>query len=329
MRRRPLLAIASVLAAERCLPSGARAGTPDWPSALNNLRFIVPTLAGGTLDLIARSVAGRLGQSHQLAVAVLDIEGAAGEIALRRLLNEPPDGRTWLLAQESLITINPSFYPRSSSDALEGLVPVALVATSSFYLLARAEDGPASMQEFLQEARSAALPLPYGSGGVGTLHHLSMEGLAANLNLKMLHVPYKGNSQAVQALVRGEIRLLPAGSSALPLVESGRLKMLAVTSPRRLPAYPEVPALSEFVPGLQPANWFAFFGRKGIPDAVVQAMRELLRLALENEELRRSIKERGNVDAGFLAGRAFTDLILADRQRYADISQRLALPRPQ
>ena len=152
-----------------------------------------------------------------------------------------------------------------------------------------------------------------------------MEGLAANLGLKLLHVPYKGNAQAVQALVRGDTRMLLAGTSALPLVDSGRLKIIAVSANRRMAAYPDIPALNEFVPGFQPANWFGLFARKGVPDSALGEMRELLRLSLDSDEVRNTLRERGNVDVAFTAGRAFTDLIMSDRQRYADIAQRLVL----
>ena len=156
-----------------------------------------------------------------------------------------------------------------------------------------------------------------------------MEALASSLELKLLHVPYKGNAQAVQALVRGDIRVLMAGTSALPLVEAGRLTMIAVTAPRRMPAYADVPALSEFMPGFQPGNWFGFFARKGVPEGLLAEMRELLRQALASEELRHGIKERGNVDSGFSSGRAFIEQIMGDRQRYAEIVHRLALRKPQ
>ena len=323
-KRRQLLSLATAALA---WPGVARAAPPDTLASLPGLRILVPTLAGGTIDLLARVLAQWFGQSHKLQVTVLNLDGASGEIALRRLITEPADGRTWLLAQESLITINPSFYPRPSTDILDGIVPLALIATSSFYMLLRVDDNISSFRDLLRESRSVSVPLPYGSGGVGTLHHLSMEGLAANLDLKLLHVPYKGNAQAVQALVRGEIRVLLAGTSALPLVDAGRLKMVAVSGPRRMAAYPDIPALNEFVPGFQPTNWFGLFARKGVPDSVLGEMRELLRQSLDSDEVRNTVRDRGNVDTGFANGRAFTDLIMGDRQRYAEIAQRLALPK--
>lgn len=326
-RRRWLVATAvAALATGGGLP--ARAAGTELLAALSGLRILVPTLAGGTLDLLGRVLAHAFGQHHQLVLSVLNIEGAAGEIALRRLLAEPPDGRTWLLAQESLITINPSLYPRSSPDILDGLAPVARIATSSFYLLVRADDPITSMRDLLHEARAAVSPLAYGSGGIGTLHHLSTEALAAGLDLKLLHVPYRGNSQAVQALVRGDIRMLMAGSSALGLVESGRLRMLALTAPRRMATLPDVPALAEWLPGFQAANWFGLFARKSVPELLLADMRGLLQQLLDSDEVRRQVKDRGNVDTGYLAGRAFLEQITDDRQRYAEVVRRLALAAP-
>ena len=329
LRRRRLLAATTFLPLASTWSPCSRAAGSGLLAALGSLRLIVPTLAGGTLDLLGRVVAQTLAQQHRLAMAVLNVEGAAGEIALRRLHAEPPDGRTWLLAQESLLTINPSLYARGSTDVLDGLVPVARIATSNFYLLARAEDPILSLRDLLQEGRRTPSALPYGSGGVGTLHHLSMEAVAAGLDLKLLHVPYKGNAQAVQALARGDIRLLMAGSSALPLVDSGRLRVLAVTAPSRLAHFAEVPAIAEWMPGFQATNWFGIFGRKAVPDIVVAELRVLLQMVLDSEEVRRQLKDKGQVETGFLAGRQFIDLIVEDRQRYAGIVRRLALPAAQ
>ncbi len=322
MRRRKLLGTAALLPGCISLGLEALAATPEGLVALQDLRFIVSSLPGAAPDLIARAFAQALAQSHKLAVTILNVEGAAGEIALRRLGTEPPDGRTWMLAQESIITINPSFYPRNSNDILEEILPIALVATSNFYVLVRSDDPIASFKDFLLEARSASLPMAYGSGGIGSLHHLSMEGLATALDLKLMHVPYKGNVRATQALVRGDVRILVAGTSALSLVETGRLRMIAISSARRTPTYAEVPALAEFVPGFQATNWFGFFARKGVPEPLLNEMRGLLQRATEGEEMRRTIKERGNIDPTYLTGRAFGDLIASDRLRFAAIAQR-------
>lgn len=314
--------VAATLAGAR-----ARAAAPgDALSSLGGLRILVPTLPGGTLDLLARLTAQALGQFHRVQATVLNLEGAAGEIALRRLLAEPADGRTWLLAPESLITINPSLYPRASTDILDGLTAVARIATSHFYLLVREEDPINSLDDLVRQGRVTQPALGYGSGGIGTLHHLSMESFAASQGLKLLHVPYKGNSQAVQALVRGDVRLLMAGSSALPLVESARLRMLAVTAAQRRPAFANVPTMAELVPGLQTANWFGIFGRSAVPESLVTDLRGVLQQMLENEDLRRQLRERAQVDAGFLAGAAFLARIQEDRQRYAGLVRQLALP---
>ena len=320
--RRQLLKAATFLPAGLAFTAAAGAGSSEL-AALSELRFIVSSVPGGAVDLVARVLALALSQSHKLPVIVMNVEGAAGEIALKRLVTDPPDGKTWLLAQEAIITINPSYYARASADILDGIVPVAQVATSNVYMLVRADDSINSFSDLLNEARSGTAPLAYGSGGVGSLHHLSMEDLSARLDLNLLHVPYKSNAPAAQALVRGEIRVLMAGTSTLPLIQAGRLKMIAVTSPKRMPAYPEVPALSEFVPGFQPTNWFGFFARKGVSETILNEMRNLLQSQVESEDIRRSVRERSDAQLAFASGRAFMDLILGDRQRYVDIVRRL------
>lgn len=320
--RRQFLKAGVLLPAGLAFTAAARAG-PSELAALPELRFIVSSVPGGAVDLVARVLALAFTQTYKVPTIVINVEGAAGEIALKRLVTDAPDGRTWLLAQEAIITINPSYYPRASADILDGIVPVAQVATSNVYMLVRADDSINSFKDLLSEARSPTVPLPYGSGGVGSLHHLSMEDLSARLGLNLLHVPYKSNAPAAQALVRGEIRVLMAGTSTLPLIQAGRLKMIAVTSPKRMAAYPDVPALSEFVPGFQPTNWFGFFARKGVPEAMLNEMRGLLQSSIESEEIRRAVSDRSDAQMAFASGRAFMDLILGDRQRYMDIVQRL------
>jgi tripartite-type tricarboxylate transporter receptor subunit TctC len=321
MKRREFLGAAGLYGLA-CV--AARAQEAPTPKHLpRELRLIVPSPTGGAPDLVARTLGEFLGRVGGLSVSVLNVDGANGELALARFLREEADGRTWLLAQDSVIVVNPSFYPRAQADILHGLAPVAQVGASSFMLLVKDDDPIRSIDELLQAARSADPPLLYGSGGVGSQGHLLMEDLAARLGLRLNHVPYRGNSPAAAGLVRGEVRLLMAGVSSLGLVRAGRLRVIAVATPRRSPMFPDVPALSEVLPGFYGTAWFGLFGRGGTPADALAEMLQFTETAVASAEMRAALLQRGNVAASFSSGAAFRTLIDDERRRFAAIAARL------
>lgn len=321
MRRRELLGAAGLYGLA-CV--AARAQESPAPKYLpRELRLIVPSPTGGAPDLVARTLSEFLGRVGGLGISVQNIDGANGELALARFLREEADGRTWLLAQDSVIVVNPSFYPREQADILHGLVPVAQVGSSSFMLLVKDDDPIRSLDDLLQAARNADPPILYGSGGVGSQGHLLMEDLATRLGLRLTHVPYRGNSQAATGLVRGEVRLLMAGVSSLPLVRAGRVRVVAVTTPRRRAMFPDAPALSEILPGFYGTAWFGLFGRAGTPADALAEMTQFTEAAVGSAEMRAALLQRGSVAATFSRGTAFAALIEEDRRRFAAIAARL------
>lgn len=319
--RRQLLRLgtAALLGGLRCAPVQAWGGD----AGPTPLELIVSLRPGGSADLLARTLAPQLQAQARRGVAVLNVDGAGGELARRRLLAAPADGNHWLLCPESLLTINPSFYPRPA-DPLDGLAAVARLATSPSFLLARADAGLHGVEDFARAARTAAQPLAYASGGVGTLHHLAMEQLAARLGLRLLHVPYRSNTAALQGLMAGDVRVVLAGTSALELVAGGHLRMLATTAPRRLATLPGVPALAETLPGFEARNWFGLFARCEVPSAALQQMRLHLRAALDHEPVQRLLRERSQLQGAYLDGAPFAAIIDTERRHFAALAARLA-----
>jgi len=305
----------------------ARAHAHEALTQVAELRVLVPSPPGGAPDMVARVLAQSLGQATRVPATVQNIDGANGEICLKRFLSEPADGRSWLLAQESVIVINPDFYPRTSPDILDGLEPVAEVATNSFMVLVHADDPIGSFPELLAVCRAAGAPVLYGSGGVGSQQHLLMEELARRAGLNLTHVPYRGNSLAARGLIGGEIRVLMAGASALPLVRSGRLRVLAVTANRRIAALPAIPAVAEFTPGFHGYSWMGLYARAGTARAVVDDMRSLTGQLVREVAYASALKERGGMEAHYLAGRPFLEKIASERQRFADMTRSLSRPK--
>ncbi len=288
---------------------------------------MVPALPGSAPDVVARVLADGLWRLADLKVVVHNIDGANGELALSRFQRDDAGGANWLLTQDSLIVINPSFYQRATPQMLEGLVPVAQVAVNQFLILVRHDDPVQSLGDLFQEARRADPAMVYGSGGVGSQHHLLVEELARRLALRVEHLPYRGNTLATTGLLRGDIRFLMAGASALALVRAGRLRALASTAPARLATLPDVPVLGESVPGFQASAWFGLFGRSGCSPDQVAEMSELVQRLMGDASLQTLLRERGGITAAHLAGDAFARVIETDRQRFAAVASRLSIAR--
>lgn len=319
--RRRLLSAGSALA----LGASAALASPSEPDPADlpvQVRLIVPSPPSGAPDLVARAFAEELAQMSQLRPMVYNVDGANGEIALSRFKSETPDGHTWLLSQDSVIVINPSFYPRPQPDALDGLQPVACLARNAFLLVVAAGDPMQSLDDLIATAARASKPLHYGSGGVGSLNHIAMESLAEQLGVPLTHVPYRGNSPAVQGLLRGDVRVLLAGGSAVPLVRAGRLRVLAVSGPGRLPNWPEVPALAERAPGLVIEPWFGLFALAKTPRALQAAMGGLARDVVRADMYVKRLHEGAGVRADYLDAATLEALVRADRARYAKVIAR-------
>jgi len=223
------------------------------------------------------------------------------------------------MAQDSVVVINPLLHPRSADDILHGLSPVAQLAKNQFYILVHSDDAISTLDDLLERSRDASAPINYGSGGVGSQHHLLMEDLARQLGLNFNHVAYRGNRPAAIGLTRGDISVLMAGASALPFVEAGELRMIAVTSPERLSAFPDVPALGERVPGFFGTAWFGLFGRAGMEAEYVSEMSKICAAALADPETIEGLRARGGIEADFVSGEAFREAIHADHQRFSVI----------
>lgn len=325
MRRHLMARVAALALLPLALGAVAQTqGEPAAPPVAGEWRLIVPSPPGGAPDLVARVLAEGLTRQTGRAVVVLNVPGANGEIALRRFLSEPADGQTWLLTQDSVLVVNPSYYPRMSSNVLDGLIPVAQVARNTFLVVVRPDDEIDSVPALLQHARTARDAIAYGSGGIGSQGHLLMEDLAHQLGLRLRHIPFKGNSPAAQALLGGDVRILMAGASTLPLVRSGRLRAIATTAPGRLPSEPALPALGEFLPGFHGTAWFGLFARDQVPGERVQAMRREVRALVTDAWAGQTLAARGGVQADYLDGPAFLEQILRDRDRFGAIARRLS-----
>ena len=276
MKRRPLLAAAGAALA------GGLAGVPRTASAQSAaawpnkpIRLVVPYAAGGLPDTVARMVAQRLPDTLGQPVVVENRPGANGAVAAAALAASPPDGHTLLVTDGSMFTINPLIYRKMTYDPAKDFVPVSLIARSPLFMAVHPSVKADSLDAFIALARANPGRLNYGSSGVGSSHHLTVEAMKASLGIFMTHIPFRGSAASVPALVGGHVDMV---FSALPslqgFVKGGQVKLLATNSAQRSPLAPNVAAVSEKIPGFDFAVAVVMMAPTGTPQPVVQRLSE-------------------------------------------------------
>jgi tripartite-type tricarboxylate transporter receptor subunit TctC len=220
------------------------AGAQDFPT--KPVRVVVPYAAGGLPDTMTRLAAVRMTEIFGQQVVVDNRPGAGGIGACELVAHANPDGYTLLIVDVAQTAINPALYAKLPYDSLRDFAAVSLMGTSAQFLAANASVPASTLPELIKLLKSKPGQMRYGSGGIGSVHHLSMEALKTPLGLDIIHVPYKGNGQAIPAMLGGEVSLV---FSALPAIEghlkTGRVKLLAVNTLKRSPQAPNVPTVSE------------------------------------------------------------------------------------
>jgi len=220
------------------------AGAQNYP--VRPVRMVVPYSAGGLPDTMTRLAAVKITEILGQQVVVDNRPGAGGIGACELVAKSTPDGYTLLIADVAQTAINPALYAKLSYDTLRDFAPVSLMGTSAQFLTANASVPANTLAELIKLVRSKPGQVRYGSGGIGSVHHLSMEALKTPLGLDIVHVPYKGNGVAIPAMIGGEVALV---FSALPAIEAhlktGRVKLLAVNTQKRSPQMPNVPTVGE------------------------------------------------------------------------------------
>ena len=240
MERKQLAFIFVPLVALVC----AGAGAQDYP--VRPVRIVVPYAAGGLPDTMTRIVATRLTESLKQQFVVDNRPGAGGIGACELVAKANADGHTLLIADVGQTAINPALYAKLPYDPARDFAAVSIMGTSAQFLVAHASVPANTLSELVALARAKPGQLRYGSGGIGSLHHLAMEALKSPLGLDIVHVPYKGTAQAVPAMLGGEVALVfSALPSIVPHMKAGRVKLLGVNTIKRSAQAPQVPTIAE------------------------------------------------------------------------------------
>ncbi|MGQ0510574.1 MAG: Bug family tripartite tricarboxylate transporter substrate binding protein [Betaproteobacteria bacterium] len=264
--------------------AGAALATPvaaqEFPSKPINV--IVPLSAGGGTDLLARVVAGKLRDKFGQPVTVENKPGAGGNIGAEAVFKAAPDGHTLMFTQPGPLVVNKALYARLGFDP-EQFVPVALVSLQDIMLAVHPNVPAKNLQELIAYARANPGKLNFGSSGAGSAPHLAAELFGSMAGVKMVHIPFKGAAGSMAATLGGQVDLtFFAFSTALKNAQAGKLRAIAVGSPKRNAQAPDVPSISEAIPGYSATSWTAFVAPPGTPapvaDKLAQAIAEILKM---------------------------------------------------
>jgi len=262
----------------------APASAQDWPAGTT--RIVVPYAAGGPVDFPARLLIDRLAAQTKGVFILENRPGAGGSIGLTTVVQAPPDGATFLLTTSS-VTMVPTIYPKLGFDPLRDLTSISLVSEVPISQAVRANHPARDLADLIAKAKAAPGKYTFGSGGVGTGNHLAGELFKKLAGVDLLHVPFRGVAPALTALYAGDIDILFAGTvETVTHARDGRIRVLGVGTPQRVPELPDSPAIGEILPGYVATNWYALFAPRGLPDGIATRLQAELAKAREDPALK-------------------------------------------
>ena len=262
----------------------------DYPT--RPIRLVVPFAPGGGTDIMARSLAQKLTEALGQTVVVDNRAGGGGTVGVETVVRATPDGYTMIIVSGSYAA-NAAVY-KLPFDSVHDIAPVALVGETGNVIALPPSQPIRSMKELIAADKAAPGKLNYGSTGTGGFTHLITELFNQLAGTKMTHVPYKGTGPALTAMLSGEIQVL-FGSlpSTVPLIKQNRVRGIGVTTPKRSPAIPDIPAIAEAVPGYEAVLWYGVWGPKNLPKGIVTRWNAEIRKALKAPDLQQRLANEG------------------------------------
>jgi tripartite-type tricarboxylate transporter receptor subunit TctC len=276
------------------LPIAATAQYPNKP-----VKLVVPLAAAGTGDTLARTMGEEMGKILGQPVVIDNRPGAGGLVGTEFVAVAPADGYTLLAVSPSHV-INPALYSNKKTyDALKGFEPITVLANTHQVIVANPSVEAKTLKELIDYAKKNPGKLNYGSAGTGSATHLNMELFKSMAGVDIVHVPYKGSTQARNDVLGGQVQLAMDGLLPLqPLIKEGRLKALAITSSRRSKSNPEIPTIGETVPGYASDTWYGILAPAGTPKEVIQALHAAAVKALNTSSVRERLEKVGAEPVG-------------------------------
>ncbi len=298
-----------------CTALAGAAVVPAWSQAYpaKTLQLIVPQAPGGTNDAVGRILAQKLTERLGQSVVVENKPGAGGNIGTVYAAQQPQDGYTLLLTISSTQAINPWLYKRTGFEPITDFAPVAPVGVVPNVLVVHPSFPANNLREFIERARAAKPPYQYASAGNGSLNHLLGAMLNQAAQLQLGHVPYRGVAPALNDVLGGQIPMAFASlPSCIQHIKAGKLRALGVSSPKRSPYAPDIPAIAEVLPGFSGELWVGLFVGANTPEPIVRRLAQEVELAVASPDVLDKFSTLGVEKLGggpeALAGMLRTDL---------------------
>jgi tripartite-type tricarboxylate transporter receptor subunit TctC len=300
-----------------CLLCAVPAAAQTWPA--RPVHVIVPFAAGGSVDIIARLLGQKLGAELGQPFIIENKGGAGGTIGSALVAKAPGDGYTLMIMHQGL-AFNASLYANLPYDTLRDLAPIAYVGATPNALVVTAALPVNTPQEFIAYARANPEKISYGSGGVGSAGHLSMELLQALTGIKLTHVPYKGSGPALTDLMSGQIQaMLLTMPAVMPYLQSGKLRAIATSGAKRSPALPALPTLEESgVAGYEYEPWYGMFGPATLSKPVVTRLNQAVNRIIGEPAMRDQFARQG-LEVQTLTSEQFGDILRSDVAKWGKI----------
>jgi tripartite-type tricarboxylate transporter receptor subunit TctC len=270
--------------------ANAQASYPDRP-----IRMIIPLAAASAVDVAARIVTQKMSQNMGQQIVIINQPGAAGVIGAEQVARAAPDGYTIGGFNDSIMTMVPNLQPDLRWDIIRDFEPVSLVATVQWGLIASEKSGFKTAADLIAAAKAAPGAIDYGSGGIGSPQHLAMAMFASEAGIELTHVPYRGATQAATDVAAGQIPVAFQGLGTVSgLVHGGAVRLIGVTTQKRLEQFPDVPTVSESgLPGFLFNSWFAIVAPAGTPKEIIAKLNAEVLKALADPDTQKKLDDQG------------------------------------
>ncbi|MEF9999592.1 MAG: tripartite tricarboxylate transporter substrate binding protein [Comamonas sp.] len=307
-----------VLAAASGLALGAApAMAQDFPS--KPIRLVVPFTPGGVTDTGARVVAERLGARLGQQVVIDNRPGASGNIGTQAVAGAAPDGHTLVLGFDGTLVINPHVFAKVPFDTVKDFAPVSKIGDTALVIVTHPSVPARTLAELIAYSKSLQGGLSYGSSGTGGTPHIAAEMLKVRTGADFLHVPYKGGGQALADVVGGQLPMLyTAVAGALPFIEKGQVRAIAISSAQRLPSLPDVPTVAETLPGFEAISWIGLLAPAKTPRPIVERIQRELHAVVNEPAVKERLAKLGITALGNTPAE-FAQQIQADLKKYAEV----------
>lgn len=300
------------------LAAPASQAAPAYPTG--PIRLVIPFPPGGPTDIIARELGARLGKNWNVPVIIDNRPGGNSFIATEHVARSPADGYTLLVAFFGTLVVNPSLYKQLPYDPVKDFAPVTTIATLPLMLVVPPDSPIHSIQDLVRLSKEKPNRFSFASGGIGQGAHLAGELLMNMTGIKMSHVPYKGNSQAVTDVLGGHVDMIFDGmTSSLPSVKAGKLRAVAVSTLTRAKAMPDLPTVAESgIPGFNVGSWFGLLAPARTPKPIVDKLNAELTAIIKSPDMQKVFDTQGLTPSPS-SPQQFADLIQTETKKWAKV----------